>query len=170
MKANNRLHEFGLEDHRNYRYLRIPKSTENSDYIRDSPEKNVIKFHDVENALIDLEFDKEQLKSVYQIMAAILMLGEIRYKAGEESNARAVIENPEIVTKVAQFLNVDEKKFAWALTNYCIIKNGTAERRKHTVDEAREARDCLASVLYSRVVDWIINIMNQKLFVGRAIL
>lgn len=170
MKANDRLKEFDLEDHRNYRYLRIPQKAQASNHIRDNPEKNVNKFHDVENALIDLEFDQEQLKSVYQIMAAILMLGEVRYQAGEDSVARATIENPDLVTKVANILKVDEKKFSWALTNYCVIKNGTAERRKHTADEAREARDCLAAVLYSRLVDWIVNIINQKLFVGRAIL
>lgn len=170
MRANNRLKEFDLEDHRNYRYLRIPQKNQSSNYIRDTPEKNVVKFHDVENALIDLEFEKEQLNSVYQIMAAILMIGEIRYQTGEDAMARASIENPAVVTKVAQILKVDEKKFTWALTNYCVIKNGMAERRKHTVDEARDARDCLAGVLYSRLVDWIINIMNQKLFVGRAIL
>lgn len=172
MKANNRLAEFDLQDSRSsYRYLRASESkSAHPDSIRDTPEKNVLKFHDVENALIDLEFEKEQLLSVYQIMAAILHLGEIQYAAGEDANSRATLENPDLVAKVAKLLKVDEKKFSWALTNYCVIKNGTAERRKHTVDEAREARDCLAGVLYSRLVDWVVNIINQKLSVGRAIL
>lgn len=171
MKASNRLQEFSLEDHRNYRYLRIPSNGHvGSKHTRDTPEKNVLRFHDVENALLDLDFDKEQLQSVYSIMAGILLLGDIRYLAGEEANARATIENADIVAKVASLLKVDEKKFSWALTNYCVIKNGTAERRKHTVDEAREARDCLAAVLYARLVDWIVNVINQKLAVGRAIL
>lgn len=171
MKANNRLAEFDLEGHRNYRYLRISTTKPaESNYTRDTPEKNVIKFHDVENALLDLEFEKETLQSVYGIVAAILLIGEIHYKAGEDLNARASIDNPELVTKVAKLLKVDEKKFSWALTNYCVIKNGTAERRKHTVDEAREARDSLAAVLYTRLVDYVVNIINQKLAVGRAIL
>ena len=171
MTANNRLEEFELEDHRTYRYLRVHNNNcPESNYIRDTPDKNVIKFHDVENALVDLEFDKDQLLSIYSVMAAILLLGEVQYQAGEDANARATIENPEIVAKVAKLLKVDEKKFSWALTNYCVIKNGTAERRKHTVDEAKEARDCLAAVLYSRLVDWVVNIINQKLSVGRAIL
>lgn len=172
MKANNRLAEFDLEGHRNYRYLRIPTNPKaaGSNSTRDTPEKNVVKFHDVENALLDLDFDKSQLQSMYEIMAAILLLGEIKYQVGEDLNARSSIENPEVVARVAKLLKVDEKKFSWALTNYCFIKNGTAERRKHTVDEAREARDCLAAVLYSRMVDWVINIMNQKFSVGCAIL
>lgn len=171
MEADNRLQEFDLDAGRNYRYLRIPSNPPaGSQYTRDTPEKNLTKFHDVENALLDLDFEKEQLQSVYQIMAAILLLGEIQYRAGEDANARAVIDNPGVVAKVSKLLKVEEKKFSWALTNYCFIKNGTAERRKHTVDEARDARDCLAGVLYSRLVDWVINIINQKLSVGRAIL
>lgn len=171
MRANKRLQQFDLEDHRNYRYLRIPsQKPAESKLVRDTPEKNVNKFHDVENALLDLDFEKDQLQSVYSIIAAILLLGEVQYQAGEDSNARATIGNPGVVAKVAKLLNVDEKKFCWALTNYCVIRNGTAERRKHTVDEAREARDSLAAVLYSRLVDWVINIINQKLSVGRAVL
>lgn len=171
MEANNRLQEFDLDAGRNYRYLRIPSNPPAGfEYTRDTPEKNSTKFHDVVNALLDLDFEKEQLQSVYQIMAAILLLGEIQYKAGEDAKARAVIDNPDVVAKVSKLLKVEEKKFSWALTNYCFIKNGTAERRKHTVDEARDARDSLAGVLYSRLVDWVINIINQKLSVGRAIL
>lgn len=171
MKANNRLSEFELEDNRSYRYLRVPANLpNNSQYIRDNPEKNVIKFHDVENALLDLEFEKEQLQSIYVIMAGILLLGEVQYSVGDNPTARATIENPAVVAKVAKLLKVDEKKFTWALTNYCIIKNGKAERRKHTVEEAKDARDCLAALLYSRLVDWVVNVINQKLAAGRAIL
>jgi myosin-3 len=71
---------------------------------------------------------------------------------------------------VAQLLGVDEKKFSWALINYCAIHEGTAVRRRHTRMEAEEARDVLACGIYFRLVDWIISIINHKLFFTRAVL
>jgi len=70
---------------------------------------------------------------------------------------------------VAKLLGLDSKKFTWALVNYCIIVKGSALRRKHTCEEAREARDVLANTLYQRLVDWIINIINYKLSMTRSL-
>lgn len=72
--------------------------------------------------------------------------------------------------KAAELLGVDVKKFTWSLNNYCLIKKGSAIRRKHTVEEAREARDVLANTIYQRLVDWIINNINYKLSVTRTLL
>lgn len=71
---------------------------------------------------------------------------------------------------MAELLNIDEKKFVWALLNYCAIVKGNVVRRKHTCDEAKEARNVLASTFYQRLVDWIVNTINQKFTVTRALL
>lgn len=42
-------------------------------------------------------------------------------------------------------------------------------RRKHTCEEAEEARDVLANTLYQRLVDWIINNINYKLSLTRTL-
>jgi myosin-3 len=65
---------------------------------------------------------------------------------------------------------VDEKKFLWALINYCAIQKGTAVRLRHTQVEAEEARDALASGIYFRLVDWLVNVINHKLSFTRAVL
>jgi myosin-3 len=74
------------------------------------------------------------------------------------------------IISVARLLGVDEKKFLWALTNYCTIQEGTVVRRRHTQVEAEEARDILASGIYFRLVDWITSVVNHKLFFTRAVL
>jgi myosin heavy subunit len=71
---------------------------------------------------------------------------------------------------VARLLRVDEKTFLWALTNYCTIQEGTEVRQRHTLLEAEEARDVLACGIYFRLVDWIISVINHKLFFTRAVL
>lgn len=70
---------------------------------------------------------------------------------------------------VAELIGLDQKKFAWSLTNYCIIKRGAAIRRKYTCEEAGLARDVLACTLYQRLVDWMINFINSKLALTRTL-
>lgn len=71
---------------------------------------------------------------------------------------------------MAELLSLDEKKFTWALVNYCAVVKGSVVRRKHTCEEAREARDMLANTIYQRLVDWLVNTINQKFTVTRALL
>lgn len=107
------------------------------------------------------------MEAIRQVLAAILILGNVRFT--DDGNF-AVVENIEEAHKVAKLLELEYKKFEWALVNYCLIQSGSAEKRKHTNDEARDARDVLASTIYCRLVDWIINIVNQKFAFGRAML
>ncbi|XP_031623809.1 neither inactivation nor afterpotential protein C [Contarinia nasturtii] len=164
----NELETVQLEAGQNYRYLRV--RSEHLDcklpYCRDDPEGNVTKFQEFEANLKLLDFEDEQIQSIRKILAAILILGNVRFT---EDGKYATIETTEEVHKVASLLAVDEKKFEWALVNYCLVQGGMAEKRKQTKDEARDARDVLAATIYSRLVDWIISIINQKFAFGRAI-
>lgn len=169
MNAENDLEKYTLEPGRSYRYLRVPEERPNSklDYIRDNVEANADRFRSFEGALLALDFAQQQLDAIRNTLAAILVLGNVRYTSDGKF---AAVENVVVSQNVAKLLSVDDKKFQWSLENYCIIQSGTAERRKHTADEARDARDVLAGTIYSRLVDWIINTINQKLAFGRAVL
>lgn len=169
MSAENELEKYLLEAGRSYRYLRVPEERPNSKlaYIRDEPEGNVERFKEFENHLLKLDFSKQQVEAIKNILAAILILGNVRYM---DVGKFAAVENSDVSQKVAKLLNVDDKKFQWSLENYCLIQSGSAERRKHTSDEARDARDVLAGTIYCRLVDWITNTINQKLALGRAVL
>lgn len=71
---------------------------------------------------------------------------------------------------VAELLEVDAKKLGWSLTNYCVIVNGAAVRRKQTVSGVYECVRVFAQNLYARLFDWIVNVINLKLSFTRAIL
>jgi myosin-3 len=83
---------------------------------------------------------------------------------------RKVCEFAILKITVARLLKVSEEKFSWALINYCSIQKGTAVKLLHTQAEAEEARDALASGIYVRLVDWIINVINHKLSFTKAVL
>lgn len=172
MDAEERLNDFEMESGRHYRYLRIPQPTDKSklNYVRNDPIGNVLKFKEFERALMAIEVSPDVIESIYRILAALLILGEVRYKEGETASAKCEIEDPETAKKVARLLRVDEKKFHWSLLNYCYMQRGNCEKRHHKADEARDARDVLASTIYARLVDYIISMVNQKLAFSRAVL
>ncbi|KAI8427544.1 hypothetical protein MSG28_002059 [Choristoneura fumiferana] len=146
MEAGNRLDEFSLEKNRKHRYLRIqeePKKAKKS--IRETPEDNVAKYQEFIENLKTLDWEQEDIIIFETILSAILILGNVRFKDGK--NGSAEIENPEEAKKVAKLLSLEEVKFLWALLNYCLIESGTAVKRKHSTDEARDARDMLASTI-----------------------
>lgn len=72
--------------------------------------------------------------------------------------------------QIIALLGLDESKFSWALINYCLIERGTAVKRRHSTDEARDARDVLAGTIYRRFVDWLVNSINLKLSFSRSVL
>lgn len=169
MNAEDLLKEYGLKPERSYRYLRIPNDVPPTKikYHRDDPQGNVERYRQFESTLKDLEFNHKQCETIRKIMAAILNIGNIRFR---QSGKYAEVDNSDIVTRIAELLKVDEKKFMWSLTNFIMIKGGIAERRQYTTEEARDARDAVASTIYSRLVDWIINKINMNMSFPRAVL
>ncbi|XP_076302995.1 LOW QUALITY PROTEIN: neither inactivation nor afterpotential protein C-like, partial [Lasioglossum baleicum] len=169
LDSTSKLKQYHLPPGRRLRYLRISeKGTERkrSFKVRNDPRGNVVKFEELKENLKILEME-EYYETIWKILAAILTLGEIRFVEG--NNGEADMDNNDAATKVAQLLELDEKKFIWALLNYCLIVKGSVIRKKHSCEEAKDARDVLANTIYQRLTDWIINTINHKFTVSRSL-
>ncbi|XP_013133964.1 PREDICTED: neither inactivation nor afterpotential protein C isoform X1 [Papilio polytes] len=168
IEADNRLEELCLEKYRKHRYLRIleepPRGVRG---VRETPTENVAKYKEFVDNLKILDWEQEDIAFFETVLAAILVIGNVRFK--DSKNGTAEIENPEEAKKVAKLLSLDEVKFLWALLNYCLIEKGSATKKRHSTDEARDARDTLASALYKRLIDWMINVINSKLSFMRSV-
>lgn len=169
MAAEKKLDQYYLEEGRHYRYLRIPNTEIKTKlvYCRYDVDGNLKRFNEFKEWMERINLTEDVLQTMYRVLAAILLLGEVRF---QENGKFAEIENVDVLQKISKLLMLDERKFQWAIVNYCLITSGTAARRQLTCDEARDARDVLASTLYLRLVDWIVNIINQRLALGRAVL
>ncbi|CAB3231368.1 unnamed protein product [Arctia plantaginis] len=166
--AANRNNEKFLEKGRKHRYLRISdEPVKGMKGVRENSGNNVELYNEFINNLKTLDWEEEDITFLETILAAILVLGNVRFK--DSKTGIAEIENPEEAKKVAKLLALDEVKFLWALLNYCLIESGSAVKRKHTTDEARDARDTLANALYKRLIDWMINLINSKLSFMRSV-
>ncbi|XP_046822290.1 neither inactivation nor afterpotential protein C isoform X2 [Vespa crabro] len=169
LDAAGKLRQYNLPSGRRMRYLRIGEKgneRKRSFKVRNDPDGNVTRFGVMKENLKIMEME-EYFDTMWKILAAILLLGEIRFV--EDSNGEAEMDSNETANKVAELLGLDQKKFSWALINYCLIRKGAAIRKKHTCEEAREARDVLANTIYQRFVDWLINMMNLKFTVTRTL-
>ncbi|KAF7992951.1 hypothetical protein HCN44_005732 [Aphidius gifuensis] len=169
LEARGKLNDYSLPPGRRLRYLRIAdkaSGNKRSFKIRNDPQGNSLKYDEINDSLKLMEMD-EHLEFIWKTLAGILLLGEIKFT--EDTNGGAEIQNNDIANTVASHLGVDKKKFLWCLTNYCLIKNGSAVRRKQTCNEAKESRNVLANTLYQRLVDWIINNINMKISMTRTL-
>ncbi|XP_058802662.1 neither inactivation nor afterpotential protein C [Phymastichus coffea] len=171
LEASGNLRQYLLPTGRRMRYLRVFDSDSiggrrRSFKVRNDPHGNAKKFEHIKECLKALEMD-EHCEIIWRTMAAILMLGDVRFIEG--GGGEADVHNIETARSVAELLHIDQKKFVWSLGNYCLIKKGTAVRRRLTCDEAKESRDVLANTLYQRLVDWIVNNVNWKLSVSRTL-
>ncbi|KAL3282151.1 hypothetical protein HHI36_005346 [Cryptolaemus montrouzieri] len=158
--------EYKLSTDRQYRYLRILEE-ERADRPRVEINKNISKFKKIKDIMREFEFSNEEKETIFNCLAAILILGEVRFQDGDDTSAKIV--NLDTARMVAQLLDIEERKFCWALTNYCLLKDGAVVSKKNTCDEARDTRDVLANNLYTRLVDYVVAQVNHKLSFGKAI-
>ncbi|CAI6355450.1 unnamed protein product [Macrosiphum euphorbiae] len=164
-KADHVFKQYHLEEDHRYRYLVGDGSDERFRY---QPKSNVKNFNKLLTCMKDtLEFTDEQLNTTWHILAAILNLGEL--SVSDDDDAETKIESAELLTKIAELLEVDSKKLSWSLLNYCVVVNGTAVRRKQTVSGVYECLRVFSQTLYARLFDWIVNVINLKLSFTRAI-
>ncbi|KAJ8867609.1 hypothetical protein PR048_031411 [Dryococelus australis] len=170
MEAEGRLGQYKLERGRRYNYLRTAKEEGGVECTcgpREESKENVWRFKQLRQHLASLDFEEEQVETMWCLIAAVITLGEIQFR--DSGDKVAEVSNPEVASNAAWLLGVEEKKFIWALTNYCVVEKGTAARRRHSASQAAEARDALANGIYFRLVDWVVNVINLKLSFTRAV-
>ncbi|XP_050526951.1 neither inactivation nor afterpotential protein C [Daktulosphaira vitifoliae] len=163
-KLDEMLEKYHLDKSCKYRYL-----SSNKESIVYGQGAKVSNFNKLLVCLKDaLEFTDDQVNTLWRVLAAILNLGELKI-IKDEDDGEVKIENSDLIPNVADLLGVDAKKLAWCLFNYCVVVNGAAVRRKHTVTSASECIKVFAQTLYARLFDWIVNVINMKLAFSRAI-
>ncbi|CAO0798756.1 unnamed protein product [Mucor circinelloides] len=156
-------------------------------------QRDQIGFSDIKAALKVCGFKTKTVAQMCQLLAAILHLGNVQFVdsnkhfvGGESSfasftNANAAsasnnntagghescrIKNKEILTLVAAALGVATSKLETTLTHKLKLIGNEFCSAFLTTDTASQQRDALAHTLYSVLVLWIMNALNQKLDVA----
>lgn len=139
-------------------------------------------FADFKGALRRLEFGKESIAGICEIMATILHIGQLEFEAGQSTTPSAdesggysheggesitMVKNKESLVPIAQFLGVAISDLEQSLR----YKSKTLYRERVTVmldpKGARANADELARSLYSLLVTWVMEQMNSRISVSQ---
>lgn len=99
LEASDHLKTYFLPSGRKLRYLRITnKSTEKKRAfkVRNDPQNNVIKLEELRECFKFMDIE-EHCETIWKILAAILILGEIQFVEG--NNGEAELDNNEIANR-----------------------------------------------------------------------
>ncbi|KAI8646031.1 chitin synthase-domain-containing protein [Parasitella parasitica] len=119
---------------------------------------------ELRTALKTVLFQKHRVAQVYQILAAILHLGNIHFiEDANNSQDAAIIKNIDTLTTAADLLGVDPNSLMSALT----FKSKLIKRDITTLflnpEQAGKQRDDLAQSLYCLLFTWLVEQINDRL-------
>jgi myosin-1 len=119
----------------------------------------VEEFEATRHALKVTGFGSKEQEAIFSLIAAILHLGNLKFKEDEKSGACKVNST----TTAAELLGIEPETLARIVT----IRHIKTAREEYDVPnnavQCAQARDALSKVLYFRMFDWIVKRVNSAI-------
>ncbi|XP_077302736.1 myosin-IIIa-like isoform X2 [Arctopsyche grandis] len=131
---------------------------------------NVDKWNQLNESFKLIGFQKDEVDTVYRMLAAILHLGDIEFgevisQDNTDNKSRIIDSTP--LQRVSRLLGVEASELKECLTCSSVVTRGETITRYNTLTESGAARDAMARGLYARLFDWIVNQINSLLSFNR---
>ncbi|XP_026487516.2 myosin-VIIa-like [Vanessa tameamea] len=125
---------------------------------------DALEFSDIRSAFKVLNFSDNDVWDIFSLLAAILHLGNLKFKSFNVSN----IESSEVAdatnaNRISALLGVNKARFSEALTQKTLIAHGDKIVSPISVGAATESRDALVKAIYGHIFEYIVEIINKTL-------
>ncbi|XP_060803204.1 myosin-VIIa [Amyelois transitella] len=125
---------------------------------------DALEFADIRSAFKVLNFSDAEVWSVFGLLAAILHLGNLKFKGFHVNN----IESSEVsdminASRIASLLGVNKSVLCDALTRKTFVAHGEKVVSTITVSAATEGRDALVKAIYGHIFEYIVEGINRTL-------
>ncbi|XP_075992022.1 myosin-VIIa-like [Anticarsia gemmatalis] len=124
-----------------------------------------LEFNDIRSAFKVLNFPDHEVWGIFGLLAAILHLGNLKFKSFNFNN----IESSEVAdainaNRIASLLGVNKARLCDALTRKTFVAHGDKVVSTLTTASAVEGRDALVKAIYGHVFEYIVDMTNKTLF------
>ncbi|XP_075488328.1 myosin-6-like isoform X13 [Primulina tabacum] len=153
------IEKFKLGNPRMFHYLNQSNCFE-LDGIDDSKD-----YLSARRAMDVVGISSDEQDAIFQVVAAILHLGNIEFAKDSESDA-SLPKNHQSrfhLKTAAELLMCNEKSLEDSLCKRVIVTCDEAITKSLDPDAAAVSRDALAKILYSRLFDWLVNKINNSI-------
>jgi chitin synthase len=118
----------------------------------------------LQDALKNIGISKRAQNHIFQLLAAILHMGNIHFIPDEEDdNERCTVQNYEVLELVASLLEVNPDVLEMVLTSRSQIMGRDLVTQFLSLNDAKDNRDNLAMLLYNVLFMWIVEAINKRL-------
>ena len=126
-------------------------------------------FATVRAAMKVLEMTDQEIWDILKVLAALLHMGNIKYKSTSEQNMEASsIPDLTNVERVAALFGITKQDLLKAMTTRSIHVHGETVTSSINTDQAKDVRDAFAKGVYGRLFIFIVKRVNMAIFKSEA--
>ncbi|KAK1279441.1 hypothetical protein QJS04_geneDACA003163 [Acorus gramineus] len=155
-----------LKEHLNLKSAREYDYLNQSDCLTIDDVDDARRFKMLMEALDVVQIRKEDQRSAFAMLAAVLWLGNISFSVIDNENHVETVED-EGVTTAARLMGCGVRDLMLSLSTRKIQVGNDNIVQKLTLSKAIDARDALAKSIYASLFDWLVEQINNSLEAGK---
>lgn len=125
----------------------------------------VKEFADIRSAFKVLNFTDKETWDIFQLLATILHLGNLKFKSGSVSNTESSdIADTSLADKIAKLLGTSRMELSDALTKKTIFAHGDKVVSHLSKDQASDSRHAFVKGMYGKMFIMIVDKINKAIY------